>query len=172
MSTTSFPTATFHLNEFDIENIKYLEKCTGMNAADVAQEALLLCQKSLELRKQGYHTSVLHEMGLASSATIEHESIADQFNHRSRQANPADLAIQRTPQTLQALEDVKSSIQVTGDSIALAYALEYAAACERKIQQYVSARIFFTKTNDPYDGYVYKSCGFNKTLKNRILKLL
>ena len=80
----------------------------------------------------------------------------------------------RTSDFLQALQDIRNFIESDSDSVALAFALEYAAQMVKKVDNANNgkrAQIFFCRNNNPRDrGWIMKKHPYNISLGNKFRK--
>ncbi|MBI1214302.1 MAG: hypothetical protein GC185_00620 [Alphaproteobacteria bacterium] len=174
-TTTAYLT-TYNLSEFDMRNIERLEERTGYSSAGAIYAAVYFCQKSLDYAAQGYVTTALYETFdyRATTASLDPQRVAQAYNARTETAEKIDLTMYRNSDFLQALQDIKKTIRNDSDSVALAFALEYAAQMVTKLENANNgkkAQIFFSPNGSPRDrGYVMKKHPFNISLGNRFRK--
>jgi len=173
---TTFYKSTFDLSEFDMRNIEFLEEKTGQNKTSVVHTALHFCQYSLEQRARGNVTGIIYETFdyRATSGPVSHESVAARFNARSSKAQRNDVSMYRSTAALEAIEDIKKSINTESDSVAVAYALEYSAAAVRALQAANNgkkARFFFSHDNSPRSrGMVFNKHPFDISMAESFRK--
>ena len=164
---------TVELSEFDIDLIDRIAAHTGHDRATALHMALSFCEKGLSYNKQGYMTTVLYENGYARgcTATINARDVAEKFNNRNPDAQSVNVNMLRSTQTLHYLQNIKSSLKIQSDAVAIGFALEYAMTTIERLQSAnngKAAKIFFTKTNNPRDrGYTLVKHPFDISLGNK-----
>lgn len=164
---------TVELSEFDIDIIDRIAAHTGHDRANALHLALSFCDKGLSYNKQGYYTTVLYENGYmrGCTATISPRDVAEKFNNRNPDAQSVTVNMLRSTQTLQFLQNIKSSMKIQSDAVAIGFALEYAMATINRLQTAnngKAARILFTKTNNPREGgYTLVKHPFDISLGNK-----
>jgi len=164
---------TVELSEFDIAIIDRIAAHTGYGRSDALHIALAFCDKSLSYNKQGYHTTVLYENAYyrACTATIATSTVAQKFNSRNPDAQSVTVRMLRDTQTLHALQNIKTSMNIKSDAVAIGFALEYAATTIERLQTAnngKAAKILFTTTNNPRKGgYTLVKHPFDISLGNK-----
>jgi len=164
---------TVELSEFDIDIIDRIAAHTGYDRSNALHLALSFCDKGLSYNKQGYYTTVLYENGYARGCTdtVSPRAVAQTFNSRSPDAQSVTVNMLRSTQTLQYLQNIKSSMSIQSDAVAIGFALEYAMATINRLQTAnngKAAKIFFTKTNNPRErGYTLVKHPFDISLGNK-----
>ena len=164
---------TVELSEFDIDIIDRIAAHTGHNRSSALHLALSFCDRGLSYNKQGYMTSVLYENGYGRgcTATINARHVAEKFNNRNPDAQSVTVNMLRDTQTLHYLQNIKTSLNIPSDAVAIGFALEYAMTTIDRLASAnngKAAKIFFTKTNNPRDrGYTLTKHPFDISLGNK-----
>lgn len=164
---------TVELSEFDIDIIDRIAAHTGHNRSTALHLALSFCDKSLTYGKQGYYTTVLYENSYSRGCTdtVNPRRIAEKFNTRNPDAQSVTVNMLRDTQTLQYLQNIKSTMKIQSDAVAIGFALEYAMATINRLQNAnngKAAKILFTKTNKPREGgYTLVKHPFDISLGNK-----
>lgn len=155
-SHTSYET-TYNLTELDVRNIQILAEHSGRNMSQAVHDAIYFCQIALQFNKSGKVVSVFYKNSYQSgtTASINASDVANVYNNRPKNAQPVNLRIHRHTDALQAIDYIRKTINASNDSVAVAFALEYAATAVRRIQSCNNgkfARLFFSRDNNPYNG--------------------
>jgi len=164
---------TVELSEFDIDIIDRITAHTGYTRSDALHLALSFCDMSLSYRKRGYYTTVRYENGYTRGCTetIGAREVAEKYNNRNPDAQSVNVTMLRSTQTLQYLQNIKSTLSIKSDAVAIGFALEYAMTTIDRLQSAnngKAARIFFTKTNNPrQSGYTLVNHPFDISLGNK-----
>lgn len=165
---------TLELTTYDIDNLTRMADGTGMSKASAFHYAMDFCDKAIEYMQRGYVVSALYENSYmrSTTATIAPARIAQSINDRRTDMDvmPTDLPLHRA--TADRLENIKRFLKVQSDTLAVAFALEYARAafdCAQSCNNGKKATIFFSYNNKPGErGYLLSnSHPFNANLGNK-----
>lgn len=165
---------TVELTTYDIDNLTRMAEGTGLSKGNAFHYALEFCSKAVDYMQRGYVVSSFYENSYmrSTTATISPVRIADVVNNRRTDVDviPTDLPLHRV--TADRLENIKRFLKIQSDTLAVAFALEYARTAFDSTQSCNNgkkATIFFSKNNRPGErGYLLSSNHpFNANLGNK-----
>lgn len=165
---------TLELTTYDSDNLTRMAEGTGLSKASAFHYALDFCDKAIDYLQRGYVVSALYENSYmrSTTATIAPARVAQAINNRRTDMDvmPTDLPLHRV--TADRLENIKRFLKVQSDTLAVAFALEYARTafdCAQTCNNGKKATIFFSQNNRPGErGYLLSAHHpFNANLGNK-----
>lgn len=165
---------TLQLTTYDIDNLSHMAKGTGLSKPEAFHYAMDFCDKAIDYMQRGYVVSALYENSYmrSTTATIAPARIAQSINDRRTDMDvmQTDLPLHRA--TADRLENIKRFLKVQSDTLAVAFALEYARAafdCAQSCNNGKKATLFFSPNNKPGErGYLLSNNHpFNANLGNK-----
>src|SRR6218665_3674327 len=141
---------TLELTTYDTDNLTRMAEGTGLSKASAFHYAMDFCDKAVDYMQRGYVVSALYENSYVRSttATVAPARIAQAINSRRTDMDvmPTELPLHRV--TADRLENIKRFLKVQSDTLAVAFALEYARAafdCTQSCNNGKKATLFFSK---------------------------
>lgn len=145
---------SLQLSTYDIDNISHLAHETGCSKGEAFHTALAFCDSAVDYMRRGYYVSALYKSSYARSttATFSAAAIADSINKRRADVEISTTELPLYRATADRLENIKSFLKVSSDTLAVAFAMEFSrTAFDRthKANNGKTATIFFSLGNDP-----------------------
>lgn len=148
------------LNTYDIDNLRHLASSARVSEGEAFHTALAFCDHAVNYMRRGYSVSALYQDSYARYTTNSFSPVAVAHSINSRRK---DVEVQETPlplfrTTADRLENIKNFLKTESDTLAVAFALEYARTAYDRTHtcnKGKTATIFFSLTNAPGDrGYL------------------
>lgn len=161
------------LNTYDVDNLRHLAESARMSQSEAFHTAMAFCDHAVNYMRRGYSVSALYQDSYARYTTNSFSPSAVAHSINSRRS---DVEIHETPlplfrTTADRLENIKNFLKTDSDTLAVAFALEYARTAHDRTHacnKGKKATIFFSLTNAPGDrGYLLgKNHPYNANLGN------
>lgn len=150
---------TLHLTTYDTDNLQRLAEGTGMTKPQAFHTALSFCDMAVNHMRKGYYISAYYETSYSrcTSRGVSPADVAGRINNRRRDVEQTDTQLPLYRATADRLENIKKFLKVQSDTLAVAYALEFARAVFDTAQNCNNgkkATVFFSQNNNPRErGY-------------------
>ncbi|MBW7911929.1 MAG: hypothetical protein H3C49_11760 [Alphaproteobacteria bacterium] len=162
------------LTTYDVDNLNHLAQAERMSKAEAFHHAMAFCDKAVDYMRRGYTVSALYADSYAryTTSSFSPSAVAHKINTRRKDVEVSETALPLFRTTADRLENIKNFLKVDSDTLAVAFALEYARTAHDRTQACNNgkkATIFFSLTNSPGDrGYLLaKEHPYNANLGNK-----
>lgn len=165
---------TLQLSTYDLDNLSHLASETASSKSEAFHTALAFCDQAVDYMRRGYRLSAYYETAYerGTTATFSPSHVAHTINSRRKDIEISETQLPLYRATADRLENIKNYLNLTSDTLAVAFALEYArTAMDRThgANNGKKATIFFSLNNSPSErGYLLgKKHPYNNNLGNR-----
>jgi hypothetical protein len=151
------------LSTYDFDNLARLAAVTGERKAVAFHTPLDFCNTATGYIRDGYCVSAIYEDSYAryTTETLSPVSVAQSINNRRKDMETEQTALPLYRVTADRLENIKRFLKTDSDTLAVAFALEFARAAldnTHRANKGKKATVFFSRENDPgRKGYLLSS---------------
>lgn len=142
------------ISTYDRDNLDRLSAGTGHSTSETFHIAMAFCDKAVDYMREGYKVSARYETSYAShtSNTFSPHHVAQLINNRRSDVEQQDTVLPLYRATADRLENIKDFLKVQSDTLAVAFALEFAREAfeiTHTANNGKKATIFFSTDNRP-----------------------